>query len=355
MEVLDWSFIGNSLANWIKALVIAGISLVILRSARNLVVRRMVQLASQTETDLDDLATNLLRDTRPWFFLTLSVFLGSRLLNIPTTVDVLLYTITVFASMTQAGLWGNRLISYGLGRYSRHIQDGDPGTANTVSVLGFIGRIVLWATILLLALDNAGVEINGLLAGLGISGIAVALAVQNVLGDLLAYISIMMDRPFVIGDFIVVDDIMGTVERIGLKSTRVRSLTGELIVFSNNDLLGTRLRNFQDRQERRIALSIGVVYDTPSEKLSAIPAMLREIVETQETARFDRAHFKELGSFSLDFEIVYYVTSPDYLAYMDCQEAINMAIVRRFEQEGVGFAFPTQTIHVDNLSKTTTS
>lgn len=320
-----------------------------LMGARNIAVRRLATFAAQTETDLDDLAAKLLRSTSNWFVLLLALFIGSRSLTMASTADTYTTSAATVAVLLQAALWGTELISYVLERYTRLTVDDEPGVISTLSVLGFVARVVMWATVLLLALDNIGVEITGLIAGLGISGIAVALAVQNILGDLFAYLSIMLDRPFAMGDFIVVDDILGTVERIGLKSTRVRSLTGELIVFSNTDLLSTRLRNYQDRQERRVAFSIGVVYETPADTLKAIPNMIREIVSDQESARFDRAHFKSLGSFSLDFEIVYYVTSADYLVYMDCQEAINIETVRRFEKEGISFAFPTQTLHVDRM------
>ncbi|MDP7260201.1 MAG: mechanosensitive ion channel family protein, partial [Anaerolineales bacterium] len=203
-----------------------------------------------------------------------------------------------------------------------------------------------WSIILLLALDNLGIEISGLLTGLGIGGIAVALAVQNILSDLLAYVSIMLDRPFTVGDFIVVDDRMGTVERIGLKTTRMRSLSGELLIFANHDLLGSRLSNFQDREDRRVVFTIGVTYDTPAAKLASIPEIMREVVSAQQQVRFDRSHFHSFGDFSLQFETVYYVNSADYGVYMDVQQNINLELVRRFERADIEFAFPTQTVHL---------
>ena len=200
---------------------------------------------------------------------------------------------------------------------------------------------------LLLALDNLGIKITGLITGLGIGGITIALAVQNILGDLLAYISIMMDRPFAIGDFIVVAEFTGVVERIGLKTTRLRSLSGELLIFSNNDLLSSRMRNYKDREQRRVLFSIGVTYDTPADSLESIPIIIKDILETQENVLFDRAHFKSFGSFSIDFEVVYYVTTADYLIYMDVQQDVNLKIVRAFEKSGIEFAFPTQTVHLN--------
>jgi small-conductance mechanosensitive channel len=222
----------------------------------------------------------------------------------------------------------------------------DAAAATTIGALRFIAKLVLWTAVLLLALDNLGLDITTLVAGLGVGGIAVALALQSVLGDLFASLSIVLDKPFVIGDFIIVGDFLGTVEHIGLKTTRVRSLSGEQLVFSNGDLLSSRIRNYKRMAERRIVFGFGVVYQTPAEQLEAIPGMVREFIESLEKTRFDRAHFKGFGNFSLDFEVVYYVLVPDYNIYMDIQQQINLALYRRFEQDGIEFAYPTQTLYV---------
>jgi small-conductance mechanosensitive channel len=203
--------------------------------------------------------------------------------------------------------------------------------------------------LLLMALANLDVEIGPLLTGLGVGGIAVALAVQNILGDLFASLSIVLDKPFVIGDFIIVGDLMGTVEYVGLKTTRVRSLSGEQLVFANSDLLNARIRNFKRMHERRVVFTVGVTYQTPRAQLAEIPTMIREIVEGQEKARFDRAHFKGYGAFSIDFETVFYVLDPDYNLYMDVQQAINLALHERFEEHGIEFAYPTQTLFVEKV------
>jgi small-conductance mechanosensitive channel len=215
-----------------------------------------------------------------------------------------------------------------------------------MSAIGFIGKLVVWSVVLLLALDNLGVQITTLVAGLGVGGIAVALAVQNILGDLFASLSIVLDKPFVVGDFLIIDNYLGSVEHVGLKSTRIRSLTGEQLIFSNNDLLRSRLRNYGRMYQRRVAFNIGVVYQTPREALKKIPGILQNAVEGQENVRFDRSHFKEYGDFSLNFETVYYVLVPDYNTYMDIQQAINMKIHEEFEGEGIEFAYPTQTVFV---------
>jgi len=227
----------------------------------------------------------------------------------------------------------------------------DTSSATTITFLGFIARLILWVIVLLLILDNLGVNITGLVAGLGIGGIAVALAVQNILGDLLASLSIVLDKPFVIGDFVVVDSLSGTIEHIGLKTTRIRSLSGEQLIFSNNDLLKSRIRNYKRMEERRIVFGFGVVYQTPMEKLTFIKTIVGDIIKKQENARLDRVHFKEYGDSSLNFEVVYFVAKPDFNLYMDVQEAINLEIFRRFQEEGIEFAYPTRTLYLQNDAK----
>ena len=202
----------------------------------------------------------------------------------------------------------------------------------------------VWCIGVLVALDNLGIDVTALITGLGIGGVAIALATQNILGDLFASLSIMLDKPFVVGDFIRSGDHLGTVERIGLKTTRLRSLTGEQLIFSNNDLLQSRLRNYKRMAERRVLFRIGVTYQTPAGQLEAIPMMVRGIIESVGTVRVDRAHFAAFGDSSYDFEFVYYVLSPDYNVYMDVQQAINLTIVRAFERERIEFAYPTRTL-----------
>ena len=201
-------------------------------------------------------------------------------------------------------------------------------------------------------LDNLGYNVTALIAGLGVGGVAVALAVQNILGDLFASLSILFDKPFVVGDFLIVDEHMGSVEHVGLKTTRVRSLSGEQLIFSNSDLLKSRLRNYGRMYERRVAFQTGVTYETPREKLKLIPGIMRAAIEAQQKTRFDRSHFAAYGDFSLNFETVYYVLGPDYNLYMDIQQAINLQIHEQFEAAGIEFAYPTQVLHLrgDSLS-----
>jgi small-conductance mechanosensitive channel len=221
----------------------------------------------------------------------------------------------------------------------------DPARTMGASVLGFIGQAVVWTLILLLALQALGANVTALIASLGVGGIAVALALQNVLGDLFASITILLDKPFVVGDSIVIGDFNGTIEKIGVKSTRLRSVSGEEIIIGNQDLVSSRVRNFKRMRERRQVFTVGLTYDTPRAKLEKIPTIFKEIVTSVPDTRFDRAHFKSFGTSSLDFEVVYFVEKPDSNTLMDVQQRINLAIFDRFAAEGIEFAFPTQTVH----------
>jgi len=346
MGFFQETFYGNSLAQWAVTLFVVLLTLVGLLIIRNIIITRLKALASRTKTQIDDIILNLLRSTRFIVLLVLAVYTGSLFLTLPEKLSEILKIIVVLSLIFQAALWGNSLINWWVENYKKRKMEKDPAEATAIGALGFVSKLSLWALVALWALDNMGVDITGLIAGLGITGIAVALALQNILGDLFASLSIVLDKPFVIGDFIIVDNYLGTVEHVGLKTTRVRSLYGEQLVFSNSDLLNSRIRNYKRMYERRVVFTIGVTYQTPAEKLEKIPRIIREAIEAQENARFDRAHFKEFGDFSLNYEIVYYVTQPDYIVYMDIQQAINLILVRKFEEEGIEFAYPTQTLFV---------
>ena len=240
------------------------------------------------------------------------------------------------------------MIGFVVARYAERHKKTDAASVTMILTLGSLGKVAIWATAALMAAVSMGQPITPLIAGLGIGGIAVALAAQNILGDLFASVSIVLDKPFVLGDFIIVDDKMGSIEYIGLKTTRLRSLSGEQLVFSNTDLLKSRIHNYKRMRERRVLFTIGATYDTPYEKVAAIPAMLREIIESQQPVRFDRAHFARYGDSALIFEVVYYVLAADYNIYMNVQQAVNLAIFRRFEEEKIEFAFPTQTVFLRN-------
>jgi small-conductance mechanosensitive channel len=270
-------------------------------------------------------------------------------LELPLRISRGIGDLTVIAALVQAGVWISTALRTWLERYQRTQFEADRGAATTVAAIGFGAHVALWAVVLLLSLDNLGIDVTALIAGLGIGGVAVALALQKILGDLFASLAIVLDRPFVLGDFLAMDSYLGSVEHIGLKTTRLRSLSGEQLVFSNADLLGSRIRNYGRMRERRVVFQIGVTYQTPKAVLAEIPGLLRAAVEGREGTRFDRAHFAGFGDSSLNFETVYYVESADYNAYMDIQQAINLDLVERFQAREIEFAYPTRTLYLSRV------
>jgi small-conductance mechanosensitive channel len=293
-----------------------------------------------------DALADILQKTSVLLFVPLAAYAAMLPLAFPQRVERVTALLAVAALLLQIALWGNRAIGFWIRRKIQGARATDPDGATALSLIGFGARALLWIFVVLLGLDQLGFDITALIAGLGVGGIAVALATQSILGDLFASLSIVLDKPFVVGDFVVIDNLRGTVERVGIKTTRIRSLDGELIVFANADLLKSRIQNYQRMMERRVLFSVGVTYQTPHEKVGRIVQWLREAVEAQAGTRFDRAHFKEYGDSALVFEVVYYVLTRDYNAYMDVQQAINLAIFARFERESVAFAYPTRTLHI---------
>ena len=344
MPFLDWVYLDNSIRAWLIAAAVALIVYVGTDVLRRLLIRQITALSARTDNYADDLIADTLRRTKTYFLLFISLYAASRVLYLSDSLGTALRFIGVIVVVAQTAVWGTVVINTLVKRQMARRVEEDAATATTINALGFVVRLAFYSILVLMGLDNLGFDVTALIAGLGIGGIAVALALQNVLGDLFASLSIVLDRPFVIGDFIIVDDLAGTVEYVGLKTTRVKSLSGEQLVFANSDLLGARVRNFKRMYERRIVFGLGVTYDTPRAKLEQIPQMIREAVERQQNTRFDRAHFKEYGDFSLNFEVVYFVLVPEYNTYMDVQQAINFDIHRAFESAGIEFAYPTQTI-----------
>lgn len=348
MEFLEKVYLDNTIQNWLLAICILIAVFTSLKIIQRIVIGRLSKLAAATDNQIDDLLIEMLKNTKFFILLVASTYMASYAITLKPSVMALWHKVVVLILIIQGGIWASAGISFWLGRTIQKRMDQDSSSATTITFLGFVARLVLWTIVLLLVLDNLDVNITGLVAGLGIGGIAVALALQNILGDLFASLSIVLDKPFVIGDFVVVDSLSGTIEHIGLKTTRIRSLSGEQLIFSNNDLLKSRIRNYKRMSERRIVFSFGVVYQTPLEKLKAIKKIVSVIIEKGEKTRFDRVHFKEYGDSSLNFEVVYFVTDPDYNIYMDVQEAINLEIFRYFAEEGIEFAYPTRTIFIQH-------
>lgn len=344
MTVFEQVFLGNTVLVWLQALGVGSLSFGLLLLIERQVLRRLARFVARTENPWDDLIVDVVDSTQVLTLVALGLRVGATFLELPPRATHHLGTGLFLVFLYQGAAWVNAALGSVLKLLIQRRIEGDAASATMLSAAGFMAKLVVWSVSFLMALDNLGVNVTGLAAGLGVGGIAVALAVQNVLGDLFASLSIVLDRPFVIGDFIIVGDLMGTVEHIGLKTTRIRSLSGEQIVFSNGDLLASRIRNYKQMFERRVLFEVGVTYQTPHDQLASLGAMLKEIIEAQDEVRFDRAHFKGFGASALTFEMVYYVLVPDYNRYMDIQQAINLEIHRRFEAEGIEFAYPTQTL-----------
>jgi small-conductance mechanosensitive channel len=337
---------GNTAQRWLAAVGVALAVAIVLRLVKSVLARRIGKIAEKTDQNWPTFVRGLLDRTRAWFLLVVGLYCGSRVLDLPEDKAPIVQSIAIVVLLLQAALWGNALLNFYVIHYSRQRLATDAASATTVSVLGFLAKLALWAIVVLTALSNLGIDVTALVAGLGIGGIAVALAAQNVLGDLFASLAIMLDRPFVLGDFIAVDGFQGTVLDIGIKTTRLRSLSGEELVFSNSDLLKSRLRNYKRMTERRVLFTVGVTYDTPRDKVARIAPLLREIVERQSPVRFDRAHFQSLGDSALLFEVVYFALTANYSEYMDIQQAINLAILDEFASQEIEIAYPTQTVFV---------
>jgi small-conductance mechanosensitive channel len=344
IDLLETEIAANSIQTWMIAVAIAAVVLCLAGLMNYFFIRHLKKKADDNETDVIDIVLAVVRRTSWLFILLIALFAGSLVMELADRPRHIANSAMIIALLIQAGMWASAALKVSVELYRKRQFGRDPASVTTLNILNFIGKVALWAIVLVLVMDNLGINITALVAGLGVGGIAIALAVQTILGDLFASLSIVLDKPFVVGDFLMVGDMLGSVEHVGLKTTRVRSLSGEQLVFSNSDLLNSRIRNFGRMYERRVPFNLGVTYQTPRDKLKLIPEIIHQAVEQQENTRFDRSHFKEYGSHALTFESVYYVIGPDYNTYMDIQQAINLFIHERFEQEGIEFAYPTQTI-----------
>lgn len=345
---INVTLLGNHLSDWLIALgvLLAGIVLTLI--IKWVAVNRLDALAQKTSIILDDAFVSALRKTNIWILFFPLLLLASHWLNLPGSLPDTLNVLATIAFFLQVGIWLSIVASELTQHSRRRALEKNAAAATSLSAVSFLSKLLIWSVLLLLALDNLGIDVTALIAGLGVGGVAVALATQNILGDLFASLSIIVDKPFEIGDFIIVNEYLGSVENIGLKTTRIRSLGGEQIIFSNSDLLTSRVRNYKRMQERRVVFSFGVIYQTSADQLEGVPASVRTIIESLELTRFDRAHFVKFGESSLDFEVVYYLRSSDYNIYMDTQQAINLALVRRFDEQGIVFAYPTRSLYVES-------
>ena len=345
-------FLGNDLRSWAFALATFLITLTVLPLLKGFISARRRRWAEHEPSQGGGAAhaqhalvlTALLAERTSRLFLwAVAVYLASRDLTFAPHLERILTVGLVLMFWTQVGMWAMTAVRYAIDLRRKSSAGLDALLTSSIDVILFAAGLVIWAMVLLLALDNLGVQIKPLLAGLGIGGIAVALAVQTVLSDLLASMSIALDKPFAIGDFLTVGDYQGTVENIGVKSTRLRSLSGEQIIMSNADILKSRVRNYGRMRERRAVFQFGVSYDTATEALAAIPGVIREIIAGTSDTRFDRCHFLAYGPTTLQFEVVFYTTKPDFNTYADAQQKINLEIIERLRAMNVSLTAPNRT------------
>jgi small-conductance mechanosensitive channel len=351
IEMLNELIFGNTTANWITAAVVILFSYLGIVLLKRLILGFVSRRQAAEKKGLDRLGLTLAEGTNSLFILVLALYLGSLALQLPESVETGMAKLLFVATVLQLTLWGSKLIDILVEDRIDARPEQAADTATTLHALSLVGKIGLWLLAGLLILENlTGIEMGAILATLGIGGVAIALAVQGILGDLFASISISLDRPFVIGDAIGIDDLSGEVEQIGLKSTRIRSVTGEQLVISNSDLLDSRLHNYRRRERRRVLFTLGINYGTPYAKLVQIPELLSSIIGSHEHTFFEYAVFQSYGESALDFEVSYVMETPDLQLFKETHHAINLEIYRRFETENIEISTPSQTIFLAQLA-----
>lgn len=342
-EILEQTFLGNTFMEYLVALTVFLGTLVVFKVFREIVLTRLAKLAEKSENDLDDILIDIIRSLKPPFYVLVSIYLTILFLNLnEMVVNVVTYVLIVWIGY-QAGVIFSMLVDYAIKKKTNSEEEAH--TQAAIHLLGTIVKAVFWAIVILFVLSNMGVNVNSLIGALGIGGIAVALAMQNILSDLFSSFSIYFDKPFEVGDFIMVGNMMGVVEYIGVKTTRIRALQGEELVISNQELTTARIQNFKKLQQRRVSFRFGVIYSTSNEVLEKIPREIKRIIENTENANFDRAHFYSFDDSALTFEVIYFLLSDDYNVYMDTQQKINLKIKETIEKMETDFAFPTRTVY----------
>jgi small-conductance mechanosensitive channel len=330
------SFLGNPLYDWVAALSLGLGTFFGLMLLRRLIVQRAKRVDMALPGGVR-LILVLVQRTRFALLFALSLIVGSKYLEFSARTEKITTAVIFAAIALQAGLWASAAVGFWLDEQAR--KSGNPNSRTMVTIVEFLARVVIWSIVLLLALDNMGVQVKALLTGLGVGGIAVALAVQNVLGDLLASLSIALDRPFGIGDALTLDTgYSGTVEAIGIKSTRLRSVTGEQIVFANSELVKARIRNYGRLSERRLVFRVVIDHGTKATDLAQVPQLIRAAITAQRSAQFERAHLLNFSTSGAEFEASFLVASADYVPFLDVQQAINLALAAALEAHGIAFA-----------------
>ncbi len=344
--IIERAYLGNRIVDY---LIFVGLFLAVFGTVKifqHFILGRLKKWAEKTATTIDDFLLKVIQR----LVLPLAYF-GAFYLSVSTlSLHPLLKKIIDIIGMAILMVFVARLalslIGYGFNLYFTKRGKDVTSDRSLTGILAVL-KVVVWALAIVMFLDNLGFKISAIIAGLGIGGIAIALAAQAVLGNLFSYFSILFDRPFEVGDFIILDQYLGTIEHIGIKTTRLRSLGGEQVILSNTDLTSSRVRNYKRMGKRRVVFKLGVTYQTSLEQLKVMPGIIEKVIKGIKDTTFDRAHFFSYGDFNLVFEVVYYVMSRDYNKYMDTQQEINFAIKKEFEARDIEFAYPTQTLYLN--------
>ncbi|MEO7206092.1 MAG: mechanosensitive ion channel family protein [Steroidobacteraceae bacterium] len=333
-------------AEWLLAGIVGGIVWASLWILRDLIASRYEKYSSAKNPTLIRLIGYLIGNTTQLLFFAVALDAARQSLTLPDKLQRIVSNIVMILILVQIGLWAGRSVRFYLEMKERE-RGSDRVFSGSLDIISFVARMLIWSLLILLGLDNLGVNITALLAGLGVGGVAVALALQNVLGDLFASLSIALDKPFVVGDNLTIDTFIGRVEHIGIKTTRLRSEGGEQIILSNADILKSRVRNFGRLSQQRILATIRLGFDTPSEKLKALPQVLENVVREHPQAHFERCHLKTLGESSFQFELSYFVQQPATNPMLDLQQAVNFRIIDELRRLGLEFAYPAQLVLLD--------
>ncbi|MFH1612084.1 MAG: mechanosensitive ion channel family protein [bacterium] len=341
-QILSYNFYGNILLDYVLALFVFAVSFFVLKMIKHIAINKFKKIGNIIKANFYHLFVDFI-DSIGWFFYVfLSLYFAFQFIKLSSGIEkfVSYSTFIIIAYYTVKVI--GALLDYSANKITAVRQE----EGGIVLFINKIIKMVIWLVAILIVLQNFGYNVTSLLAGVGIGGIAIAVALQNVLSDIFAAFSIYFDKPFQVGDFIVLGDDMGTVKNIGIKSTRLRTLEGQELIVPNKELTETRVHNYKRMEKRRIAFGFGLTYETSSDKLEEVPKIIKSIFGGIDNVELDRVHFAKFNDFSLDFEVVYYLKSREYNLYMDAQQKINLAIKARFEKEDIDMAYPTQTVYV---------
>ncbi len=343
-SILGQNLLGNRVRDWALALAAFLATFTILPLLKTFVASRLRRVSRDGMPTGLELASLLVSRTTSLFLWVAALWIGQRFLSLPPRIEQLSKVLIVLVVWMQVGVWAIAALRFALERKRARSELADAGLSGSLDIILFVARLVIFAIVLLLALDNLGINITALVAGLGIGGIAIALAVQTILSDLLASLSIAMDKPFVVGDVLRIDDYEGKVEHIGIKSTRLRSVSGEQIILANADVLKSRVRNLGRMPERRVLVNFGIDYATSQEALDRLAHLVESAIRTEQGVRFEYCWLKGFGESGLNFECCYFLIGPLGGRVLAIQDGINRRILRAFAESGIRFAHPMRTV-----------